>query len=51
MTRAARQPGGVEVVQLKTGARGTIPESPDLTAVLDAAPHQESLLLLTRADG
>lgn len=55
MTKAARRDGGIEVVPEKTrnssGVRLWIPEHPDLTAALDAAPKTDATTLLTRADG
>jgi integrase len=55
MTRSARKGGVIEVVPAKTkdttGVRLEIPEHPDLTRILDAAPKSDALTLLTRADG
>jgi len=39
------------VVQAKTGTALQIPEHPDLTLVLDAAPATPGITLLTRDDG
>lgn len=55
MTRAARTGGAIEVVPEKTknssGVRLWIPEHPDLTRTLDAAPASDAVTLLTRPDG
>ena len=51
MLRTARHDGVLQVVQAKTGAALQIPEHPDLTRALDAAPVTPALTLLTRADG
>lgn len=53
--KSARQGGTIEVVPSKTSrstrARVSIPEHPELTRWLDAAPATASVTLLTRADG
>jgi integrase len=55
LTKAARREGVIEVVPAKTShssrARVCIPEHPDLTGGLDAAPSSDATTLLTRADG
>ena len=51
MLRTARAGGELTVVQAKTRARLVIPEHPDLTLALDAAPPSNAPTLLTRADG
>lgn len=55
MSRTARAGGEIEVVPEKTknssGVRLWIPEHPDLTRFLDAAPASDSVTLLTRPDG
>ncbi len=55
MTKAARAGGVIEVTPQKTkdssAVRLTIPEHPDLTGTLDAAPRTDATTLLTRADG
>jgi len=51
MLRTARTGGTLDVVQAKTGTALQIPEHPDLTLVLDAAPATPGITLLTRDDG
>lgn len=51
LTRAARSGGAIELVQAKTGARVWIPEHPELTRWLSAAPPSDAVTILTRADG
>lgn len=55
MLWSARRAGAIEVVPEKTknstGVRLWIPEHPDLTRVLDAAPRSDATTILTRADG
>lgn len=55
MTKAARAGGVIDVTPRKTerstGARLRIPEHPELTAVLDAAPASTAVTILTRDDG
>ena len=55
MTRAARHGGSIEVTPAKTkdstGVRLEIPEHPELTRILDAAPASDAVTLLTRSDG
>ena len=50
MLWSARRDGGIEIVQEKTEARVWIPEHPDLSRALDAAPRTAATML-TRADG
>ena len=53
--KTARKEGRIEVTIAKTrfttGARVMVPEHPDLTRILDAAPVTEAVTILTRADG
>ncbi len=51
MLRTARGGGMLNVVQAKTKAELQLPEHPDLTHILDAAPVTPALTLLTRDDG
>lgn len=51
MTWAARSGGAIEIVQQKTGARVWIPEHPELTRALDAAPRGDALTILTAPAG
>lgn len=55
ITKAARKDGGIDVIPEKTrnstGVRVWIPEHPDLTRVLDAAPQSDAVTVLTRPDG
>lgn len=55
VTKSARVDGGIDFMPAKT-ARSTrkklwIPEDPELTRVLDAAPKTDAVTLLTRPDG
>ncbi len=55
MLRSARRGGAIEVIPEKTknssGVRLWIPEHPDLSRALDAAPRNDAATILTRADG
>ncbi len=55
ITKAARAEGGIEFMPAKTkrstGKKLWIPEAPELTRVLDAAPATDAVTLLTRQDG
>ena len=55
LPKTARRGGTIEVVPEKTkrstGARAVIPEHPELTRWLDAAPASDAVTLLTRSDG
>jgi integrase len=47
----AVQSGAIRLRQQKTGARVVVPISTELQAVLDAAPRDRSVTILTRPDG
>lgn len=56
ITRDKRAGGGIEFVPEKTKRKVKdlklwIPEDPELTRILDAAPHTDAVTLLTRPDG